>query len=347
MSAGSHNGSISLSASGATNSPVTIALRLDLTPPRAVEPGLWTGALSGGRSLSFRASSSGVIDQLAVRIIASLFNGSCTAVFTGTSAGVQVANSTLLDSVSHPAISLSRRVPVNGTFASAARLTGNVGGYSGSLPGHVRRLDHLWHRYVMVCNDVQCAPDGQSRDTVAFNSALSVKCMRAGSPQAARHGAGGRISFGQLGNGTTTPVSNPTPSPVSGGLVFPKLSTNGRTNTCGITTAGATWCWGNGSSGRSRERHDRRQSRAHTSHGEHRVAQLATGTTHSCALTADGTAYCWGYNVRGQLGDSSTTDRSSPVPVKTSLKLRRSPPAASNSRAGLRSAVTRTAGRRA
>jgi alpha-tubulin suppressor-like RCC1 family protein len=43
--------------------------------------------------------------------------------------------------------------------------------------------------------------------------------------------------------------------------------------------------------------------------------QIAAGASHTCAALADGTAKCWGLNTNGQLGDNSTTQRTSPVLV--------------------------------
>ena len=42
---------------------------------------------------------------------------------------------------------------------------------------------------------------------------------------------------------------------------------------------------------------------------------IAAGGSHSMALKSDGTVWAWGYNLFGQLGDNSTTDRSAPVLV--------------------------------
>jgi hypothetical protein len=49
-------------------------------------------------------------------------------------------------------------------------------------------------------------------------------------------------------------------------------------------------------------------------------ASVAVGDSHTCALTKSGVAYCWGQNDRNQLGDGTSTARSSPTLVKTSLR---------------------------
>lgn len=43
--------------------------------------------------------------------------------------------------------------------------------------------------------------------------------------------------------------------------------------------------------------------------------QITAGKYHTCALLEDETVRCWGYNAYGQLGDGSTTDSTTPVPV--------------------------------
>ncbi|NDC96307.1 hypothetical protein EB077_13455, partial [bacterium] len=41
--------------------------------------------------------------------------------------------------------------------------------------------------------------------------------------------------------------------------------------------------------------------------------QVACGSDHTACIKTDGTLWMWGYNPYGQLGDNTTTYRSSPV----------------------------------
>jgi alpha-tubulin suppressor-like RCC1 family protein len=49
------------------------------------------------------------------------------------------------------------------------------------------------------------------------------------------------------------------------------------------------------------------------------VSAVAVGGGHTLALKQDGSLWDWGYNFWGQLGDGSTTDRTTPVQVLTGV----------------------------
>jgi len=123
----------------------------------------------------------------------------------------------------------------------------------------------------------------------------------------------GLNQFGQLGNGTTNNKSNPVP--VSEGNIW-TIITAGLYHTCGINQSGEAYCWGlndeqqlGSGRGQSQWPYPDKVKTANF------WVYISAGRSHSCGLNDLGKAFCWGSNEYGQLGDSSQTDRSQPVPV--------------------------------
>ncbi len=53
------------------------------------------------------------------------------------------------------------------------------------------------------------------------------------------------------------------------------------------------------------------------------LVSVTAGANFACGLSAGGEAWCWGSNMRGQLGDGTTTDRAYAVRVQTSVRFAR------------------------
>lgn len=121
--------------------------------------------------------------------------------------------------------------------------------------------------------------------------------------------------FGQLGDGTTSsPWYRPSPAPVAGGLRFTTLSA-GVWHTCGITTGGAAYCWGDNFFGQLGDGTTAGHTTPVPVAGGLRFAAVTAGSFHTCGVTTSGAAYCWGDNQNGQLGDGTTDRRAMPAPV--------------------------------
>ena len=88
----------------------------------------------------------------------------------------------------------------------------------------------------------------------------------------------------------------------------------GLAHTCAIL-GGELYCWGqntNGQLGTGDTADANRPTRVTGALAGRTVTDVSVGSYHTCAV-ADGKAYCWGLNNNGQVGDGSTTNRTSPV----------------------------------
>ena len=123
----------------------------------------------------------------------------------------------------------------------------------------------------------------------------------------------GANSYGQLGNGDSG-IGHISSGPVAvkGKLRFASIAAGGD-HTCGITTQGKTYCWGQNGNGRLGNDSSDDSSVPVAVVGRHTFAALSLGTESSCALTTSGKAYCWGGNSSGQHGNGGSA--SSDVPV--------------------------------
>ena len=109
---------------------------------------------------------------------------------------------------------------------------------------------------------------------------------------------------GQLGTGHTNVSQQHLPTAVAGGLTFSSLVA-GPSSTCGLTTAGAAYCWGLdefGQNGHGGDGSPAEDSVPVAVSGGLTFTSITVGQINTCAIAADSTAYCWGMAQNGGVG---------------------------------------------
>jgi len=92
----------------------------------------------------------------------------------------------------------------------------------------------------------------------------------------------------------------------------------GGRHTCALDTDDRVRCWGANASGQLGDGTRIARLVATDVFGlPAEIKGLAAGANHTCAIAGTGAAWCWGSNSRGQLGDGSTADRTTPVEVSS------------------------------
>ena len=119
---------------------------------------------------------------------------------------------------------------------------------------------------------------------------------------------------GSLGNNDSLNRSKSSPIQTVSATTDWKQVSVGHTFTAAIKTDGTLWMWGFNDCGQLGDgTRVSKSSPVQTIAGGNNWKQVSVGFAHTAAIKTDGTLWLWGCNPYGQLGDNTTTNKSSPV----------------------------------
>jgi hypothetical protein len=147
--------------------------------------------------------------------------------------------------------------------------------------------------------------------------------IAAGPGHALAIGAGGQVwawgtnTDGQLGDGTL--VNRLTPQPVPGLTGIVQVAVGSR-HSLALRSDGTVWAWGDDGAGQMGDG----TTTGHRARFQHvpgltGITQISAADRNSFALRSDGTLFGWGLNSRGQLGDGSINEHSTPEQILTGV----------------------------
>ena len=105
--------------------------------------------------------------------------------------------------------------------------------------------------------------------------------------------------------GSMNPDLNPVGWTIVAGVSGLAKIAAGQRWACGLTTAGAAYCWGYNQIGALGGGRGQYSESAVAVSGGHVFASLTMGNGHACGLTTAGKVYCWGQNYMNQVGTTT------------------------------------------
>ncbi len=128
----------------------------------------------------------------------------------------------------------------------------------------------------------------------------------------------GGAGNGQLGDGTKIDKSSPV-RVQQAGITWKAVSAGG-THTVGIAEDGTLWSWGDNDNGQlgdgTKGETTNKSTPARTYQTETAWKAVSAGGTHTVGIDSDGNIWSWGDNDKGQLGDGTKEDKSTPVKIQ-------------------------------